>query len=91
MTQHGDPGVDRRNPGWYPDPSFPSVVRWWDGKGWTKDTAPNDAKATSLRAPRHVLRTVVLTVVILLAVVGLAGAAVVAWAGYMMSQWASNK
>jgi uncharacterized RDD family membrane protein YckC len=25
-------------PGWYPDPQAPSMMRWWDGDGWTADT-----------------------------------------------------
>ena len=66
-------------------------MRWWDGKGWTKHTAPNDAKAPSRRAPRSMLHTIVLTVVIVLVVLGLAGVAFVALVAYGMSQWASNK
>ncbi|MFJ6570391.1 DUF2510 domain-containing protein [Streptomyces sp. NPDC091292] len=27
-------------PGWYPDPSAPSVQRWWDGTGWTEHRQP---------------------------------------------------
>lgn len=26
-------------PGWYPDPSNPSLLRWWDGTTWTDQTA----------------------------------------------------
>lgn len=26
--------------GWYPDPSEPSVVRWWDGTQWTHHVQP---------------------------------------------------
>jgi hypothetical protein len=26
-------------PGWYPDPSNPSVRRWWDGHQWTASTS----------------------------------------------------
>lgn len=46
------PAVDRPwKPGWYPDASLPAVVRWWDGRKWTKFTAPNDARVTSRGAP----------------------------------------
>ncbi|MGH9247242.1 MAG: DUF2510 domain-containing protein [Acidimicrobiales bacterium] len=27
------------DPGWYPDPDDPTTMRWWDGNGWTSDTA----------------------------------------------------
>ncbi|MEV7663057.1 DUF2510 domain-containing protein [Paenarthrobacter sp. NPDC089316] len=27
-------------PGWYPDPSDPRFVRWWDGRSWTAQQAP---------------------------------------------------
>lgn len=27
-------------PGWYPDPTDPSRVRWWDGSYWGQQTAP---------------------------------------------------
>ena len=26
--------------GWYPDPSDPNVLRWWDGSQWTANTQP---------------------------------------------------
>lgn len=26
--------------GWYPDPSFPQQMRWWDGVQWTAQLAP---------------------------------------------------
>ena len=26
-------------PGWYPDPSAPGTVRWWDGSAWSAHTA----------------------------------------------------
>lgn len=28
------------NPGWYPDPWTPGLVRWWDGTAWSAHTAP---------------------------------------------------
>ena len=28
------------SPGWYPDPSDPYALRWWDGGGWTEHRAP---------------------------------------------------
>ncbi len=27
-------------PGWYQDPQFPGLVRWWDGHSWTEHTQP---------------------------------------------------
>ncbi|EGS4806835.1 DUF4352 domain-containing protein [Listeria monocytogenes] len=28
-------------PGWYPDPQNPTIVRFWDGQQWTSATQPN--------------------------------------------------
>jgi hypothetical protein len=27
-------------PGWYQDPRFPGLMRWWDGQSWTEHTQP---------------------------------------------------
>jgi Protein of unknown function (DUF2510) len=27
-------------PGWHPDPSDPTALRWWDGAQWTSQTMP---------------------------------------------------
>ncbi|MCM0618606.1 DUF2510 domain-containing protein [Paenarthrobacter sp. MSM-2-10-13] len=32
-------------PGWYPDPSDPRLVRWWDGRAWTANQAPAQFQA----------------------------------------------
>lgn len=31
-------------PGWYPDPSDPQQLRWWDGVQWTAQLAPASAR-----------------------------------------------
>ncbi|MHC0428600.1 DUF2510 domain-containing protein [Streptomyces sp. O3] len=40
-------------PGWYPDPSVPSLERWWDGTAWTEHTrAPQpDQQQTGFGPP----------------------------------------
>ena len=32
------PDVDGRTaePGWHPDPDAPGILRWWDGRAWSK-------------------------------------------------------
>lgn len=34
-------------PGWYPDPTDPSRVRWWDGSYWGQQSAPAGTPAAS--------------------------------------------
>ena len=34
-------------PGWYPDPSSPTQLRWWDGSAWSEQTAPRPEVAPS--------------------------------------------
>ncbi len=36
---------------WYPDPSAPGVLRYWDGQAWTEHTAPDPAAAATDPAP----------------------------------------
>ncbi len=33
-------------PGWYPDPNYDHLERWWTGAGWTADIRPRTASAT---------------------------------------------
>lgn len=37
-------------PGWYPDPSAPTVERWWDGTTWTAHTRQATAPTTAIAA-----------------------------------------
>lgn len=38
---------------WYPDPSSPHTLRWWDGRRWTEHvTVPTPVVADPLAAPR---------------------------------------
>lgn len=39
-------------PGWFPDPSAPSAMRWWDGNAWTEHTTPLAADTTTPTAPQ---------------------------------------
>jgi Protein of unknown function (DUF2510) len=38
------------NPGWYPDPSRETDLRWWDGKQWTDRTRLHDPGGLSTLA-----------------------------------------
>jgi len=40
-----------RLPDWYPDPSDPSAMRWWDGLSWTETTRSASAPADSAASP----------------------------------------
>jgi hypothetical protein len=33
-------GSQSTPPGWYPDPSQPGALRWWDGTQWSEHQAP---------------------------------------------------
>jgi hypothetical protein len=39
------------DPGWYPDPFSPNLLRWWDGQTWTAQTAPMHSTLPSGWAP----------------------------------------
>ncbi|MCW3765139.1 DUF2510 domain-containing protein [Paenarthrobacter ureafaciens] len=38
-------------PGWYPDPSQPQQMRWWDGVQWTQNVAPGPAQYMPVQRP----------------------------------------
>jgi uncharacterized RDD family membrane protein YckC len=40
--------VEQVAPGWFPDPTVPATLRWWDGSQWT----PMTASATAPMPPR---------------------------------------
>ncbi|MFC5906641.1 DUF2510 domain-containing protein, partial [Streptacidiphilus monticola] len=64
MTVQSTPEHDRPAPGYYPDPSIPGFVRYWDGDGWTPGSArrapaegevlapPKNARPPRVRAQR---------------------------------------
>ncbi|MBS2989062.1 DUF2510 domain-containing protein [Rhodococcus erythropolis] len=35
-------------PGWYPDPQNPTIVRFWDGQQWTSQTQPRSANLATV-------------------------------------------
>ena len=53
-----DPGADGPEAGYYPDPSIPGYVRYWDGLGWTPGTSrPAPAEGEELPPPRAAARS----------------------------------
>ncbi|MCX5333750.1 RDD family protein [Streptomyces sp. NBC_00140] len=54
------PGDDRPREGYYPDPSIPGYVRYWNGAAWVPGTsrpAPSDGEAPAPPAPSSVEET----------------------------------
>ncbi|MEQ4567142.1 DUF2510 domain-containing protein [Paenarthrobacter sp. CAP02] len=39
--------------GWYPDPSDPRFVRWWDGHAWTANQAPRQGQYQPAFTPQR--------------------------------------
>lgn len=78
-------------PGWYPDPSMATVVRWWDGGKWTKHTAPNDARAPFRDRPSNVGRVAVMTIVVILGLTGLVATAYLVVMFWALASWGNNK
>lgn len=42
-------------PGWYRDPLYPLVERWWDGTAWTDHRRQPEAPQVPLAPPEHVV------------------------------------
>lgn len=82
--------ADVADPGWYPDPGHPAVVRFWDGSAWTEHVRP-DTAVTALRRRRPVWETVAIVVLITLGVVGLAGVVFVLMLVKALDDWGENK
>ena len=91
MSEARDMEPAPRKPGWYTDPSLASVVRWWDGQGWTRHTAPNDARVPSRGAPRTMVRSLFLTAFIVLCLLGLVNIVILVWMGIAMANYGGNK
>ena len=53
-----DPETGGPEAGYYPDPSIPGYVRYWDGLGWTPGTSrPAPEEGEELEAPRAAARS----------------------------------
>jgi len=55
--------------GWYPDPSDPYTLRYWDGTQWTAHTAPTGGAAPGAGAPKKRLSGGAIAAIIVGAVV----------------------
>jgi hypothetical protein len=62
-------------PNWYPDPSDPTLFRFWDGSNWTEHTAPrvpdySEARPTTLASSISFAASLVGIAVLFLALSG---------------------
>ena len=78
-------------PAWYPDPSHPAVLRYWDGEAWTTYTRPDIDDAGQPPAKRPVWETVAIVVAVTLGAIGLIGLVFILMLFQALDNWGENK